>query len=87
VASSTRPTGATRSTIDRTLTVIHQESANKYSVLENVKTEVQARTMALDLNTHKIFLSRSDRGTPEPNAGNPFGTVIPGTFRILIFGM
>jgi DNA-binding beta-propeller fold protein YncE len=73
------------SNTDGTLTVIHQQSANKYSVLENVKTEVQARTMALDLKTHKIFLSRSDRGTPEP--GNPFGTVIPGTFRILILGM
>src|SRR5216117_2026933 len=40
---------------ERTVTVIRQESPDKYSVLETVKTAPGARTMALDLKTNKIF--------------------------------
>jgi DNA-binding beta-propeller fold protein YncE len=74
------------SNTDGTVTVIHQESPDKYTVVETVKTEVQARTIAVDLKTHKLFLSLSDREPPKPNDRNPFGAVIPGTFRILVFG-
>ena len=73
-----------------TVTVIHQESPDKYSVLETVKTAPGARTMALDLKTHKIFLPLADLGpAPAPTAENPRprGRILPGTFRILIFGM
>src|SRR2546427_9074464 len=38
---------------ERTVTVIRQESPDKYSVLETVKTAPGARTMALDLKTYK----------------------------------
>ena len=75
---------------DGTATVIRQESPDKYSVLETVKTEPGARTMALDLKTHKIFLSLADRGpAPAPTAETPRsrGAVVPGSFRVLIFGM
>jgi DNA-binding beta-propeller fold protein YncE len=72
-----------------TLTVIHQESPDKYTV-ETVKTEFGARTMGVDLKTHKLFLPLADRGpAPAATAENPRprGDIIPGTFRILIFGM
>lgn len=73
-----------------TVTVIRQESPDKYSVLETVQTARGARTMALDLKTHKIFLPLADIGpAPPPTAENPRprGSILPGTFRILIFGM
>jgi DNA-binding beta-propeller fold protein YncE len=73
-----------------TVTVIRQESADKYSVLETVKTEPGAKNMALDLKTHKLFLPLSDRGPALPVTGgnpSPPGKLIPGTFRILIYGM
>jgi hypothetical protein len=73
-----------------TVTVIHQESPDKYSVLETVKTEPGARTMALDLKTHKIFLPLADIGPPPPATAEnprPRGSILPGTFRVLIFGM
>jgi DNA-binding beta-propeller fold protein YncE len=38
------------------LTVIHQDSPDKYSVIENVPTKKYARTMAIDFKTHNIFL-------------------------------
>jgi len=45
-----------------TITVIHQDSPDKYSVVETVKTLPRAKTMALDPKTHKLFLSTSDAG-------------------------
>ena len=38
------------------LTVIHEDSPDSYSVVENVPTEKYARTMAIDFKTHNVFL-------------------------------
>ena len=40
-----------------TITVIHQDDADKYSVAETVRTLPRAKTMALDHKTGKLFLS------------------------------
>ena len=75
---------------DGTVSVIQQESPDRYSVLETVKTAPGARNMTLDLKTKKIFLPLFDRGSPPaPTAQtpNPRGSVIPGSFRVLVFGM
>jgi len=45
-----------------TITVIHQDSPDKYSVVESVKTLPRAKTMALDLKTHRLFLSTAEAG-------------------------
>jgi YVTN family beta-propeller protein len=45
-----------------TITVIRQESPDKYSVVENVKTLPRAKTMALDPKTHQLFLSTAESG-------------------------
>ena len=45
-----------------TITVIHQDSPDKYSVVENVKTLPRAKTMALDPKTHQLFLSTAEGG-------------------------
>jgi YVTN family beta-propeller protein len=45
-----------------TVTVIHQDSPDKYSVVENVKTLPKAKTMALDPKTHRLFLSTAEAG-------------------------
>jgi DNA-binding beta-propeller fold protein YncE len=75
---------------DGTVTVIHQESADKYTVVENPKTEEGARTMAVDLKTHKIFFPVGKRGPAPPATAadpNPRGAVEPGSFHVLILGM
>ena len=43
-----------------TVTVIRQETPDKYSVLQNVKTMPRAKTMALDTRTHQLFLSTAN---------------------------
>jgi DNA-binding beta-propeller fold protein YncE len=72
-----------------TLTVIHQDSADKYSVVENVPTQRGARTMALDPKTHNIFLATAQYG-PRPAATteqpNPRPAMVPNSFVILVFG-
>ena len=45
-----------------TITVIHQDSPDKYSVIESVKTLPRAKTMALDPKTHQLFLSTAEAG-------------------------
>jgi YVTN family beta-propeller protein len=45
-----------------TITVIRQDSPDKYSVVENVKTLPKAKTMALDPKTHRLFLSTAEAG-------------------------
>jgi len=45
-----------------TITVIHQDSPDKYSVVETVKTLPRAKTMALDPKTHQLFLSTAESG-------------------------
>jgi DNA-binding beta-propeller fold protein YncE len=75
---------------DGTVSIIQQETSDNYSALETVKTAPGARNMALDLKTKKIFLPLSDREPPPPPTAqtpNPRGNFIPGTFRVLVFGM
>ncbi len=44
------------------VTVIHQDAADKYSAVETVKTLPRAKTMALDPKTHQLFLSTAESG-------------------------
>jgi YVTN family beta-propeller protein len=45
-----------------TITVVHQDTPDKYSVMESVKTVPKAKTMALDSKTHQLFLSTAENG-------------------------
>ena len=63
---------------DGTTTIIKQESPDKYSVIQTLKTPVRAKTMALDTKTHKIYLSVAEfkQGTRK---------ALPGTFKVLVY--
>jgi hypothetical protein len=69
---------------DGNLTVIHQDSPDKYTVVENVPTKRSARTMGLDLKTHTIFLPSAEFDPPAP--GERRGKMKPGTFAIVVVG-
>jgi hypothetical protein len=71
------------------LTIIHEDSPDKYTNVANVKTEFGARTMALDPKTHHVFVVTADlKPAPAPTADNPHPRPqpVPGTFRILEYG-
>ena len=72
-----------------TLTVVHEDSPDKFTVVGNVETQRGARTMALDLKTHNVFLVTAEFGPPPPATAEhprPRPTVKPGTFTLLVFG-
>src|SRR6266436_987259 len=72
------------STGDGTLTVVHEDSPDKFTVVENVPTKKSARTMALDLKTHNIFLPAADFDPPAP--GERRGKMKPDSFVLLVLG-
>jgi YVTN family beta-propeller protein len=45
-----------------TISIIHEDSPDKYSVVDTVKTLPRAKTMALDPKTHQLFLSTAEAG-------------------------
>ena len=74
---------------DGTLTVIHEDSPEKFSVVENVATQRGARTMTVEPKTHRVFLVTAEFGaTPAPTAERPRPrpSIVPGSFVLLIFG-
>ena len=64
-----------------TLTVIHEDSPDKYTVVENVPTKKSARTMGLDLKSHDVFLPAAEFDAPA--AGERRGKMKPGSFVVL----
>ena len=65
-----------------TLTVVHEDSPDKFTVVENVPTKKTARTMGLDTKTHNIFLPSAEFDPPAP--GERRGKMKPGSFAILV---
>jgi hypothetical protein len=74
---------------DGTLTVVHEDSPDKYTVVENVSTQRGARTMALDPKTHRIFTVTAEFGPPPANpkpGERRFPSIVPGSFTLLVLG-
>jgi DNA-binding beta-propeller fold protein YncE len=70
-----------------TLTIARGDATGAFGVLEDVKTQRGARTMALDEKTHRVFLVTADFGPPpSPTADQPRPRppVLPDSFRILV---
>jgi DNA-binding beta-propeller fold protein YncE len=72
---------------DGKLTVIREESADKFSVAENVPTQEGARTMTLDPKTHQVFTVTAKFGpppAPTPEQPHPRPTIVPDSFVVLV---
>jgi DNA-binding beta-propeller fold protein YncE len=65
---------------DGTVNIFKQLSADDYKSVQTLNTQYRAKTMALDLKTHKIYLSVAEfeKGTKK---------VVPGTFNVLVYKM
>jgi DNA-binding beta-propeller fold protein YncE len=70
------------SNADGTLTVIHQDSPNKYHVAQTVETPKASRNMGLDPTNHRLYLASAKFG-PAPG-GRGRAPVLPGTFAVLV---
>jgi DNA-binding beta-propeller fold protein YncE len=80
------------------ITIVREESSDKFTLLGNVKTEPGARTMECDTSTHTLY-SVTAKFTPppppDPNAPPPAagerggrgrgrGQMVPGSFALLV---
>ena len=69
------------------ITVVHEDSPDKYSVVSTVATERGARTMTVDPRTHKVYTVSATFGeAPAPTADRPRPRppMIPGSFMVLV---
>jgi len=69
--------------------VFHEDSPDKFSEAETIKTEDGAKSMGLDTKTHNLFLDTADFGpAPAPTADRPHPNRAPiqGTFHVLVYG-
>jgi DNA-binding beta-propeller fold protein YncE len=64
-----------------TLTIIHEDSPDKFSVLEEIDTQSGARTATLDTKTHNVITVTARHGH-----GSTHNDVLADTFVVLVVG-
>jgi YVTN family beta-propeller protein len=69
---------------DATLTVVHEDSPDHFSVLQNAQTVAGARTMEIDTSNGFVYLVTA-KMVPNPHPTGRFDrfTIVPGTFTLL----
>jgi len=73
---------------DGTVTVVHEDAPDAFSVVGTFPTQLGSKNMALDGKTHNLFFSAGEFESPEaPSAANPHPRrkVKAGTFAVLEF--
>ncbi|MBW8712843.1 MAG: YncE family protein, partial [Acidobacteria bacterium] len=71
------------SNADGTLTVVHQDTPDKYTVIQTLQTSTGSRNMGLDLATHRIYVAAAKFGPPPAN-GRGRAPVMPDSFGLLV---
>ncbi len=69
------------------LTVVHIGSSGRPEVVQSATTQRGARTMALDLAKHRVFLVTADFSPPPPATAeqpHPRPSIVPGSVRLLV---
>lgn len=71
-----------------TLTIVHEDSPSKFTVVQNVKTLRSARTIALDPKTHNAFLPAAKVEPPAPNEAQRRHRprIVPDSFQVIVVG-
>jgi DNA-binding beta-propeller fold protein YncE len=74
---------------DGTLTVVHEDSPDRYTVAQTLATQRGARTIALDPSMHRVYTVAAELGAAPPASADnprPRRPVVPGTFTLLTIG-
>lgn len=70
------------------VTIAHEDSPSKLSVVQTLATQASARTMALDPSTHRIYLAAAtfapEKEQPK-STGHRRRATVPGTFKVLVY--
>src|SRR5438552_11379538 len=74
---------------DGTTTIAREEAPDKLTVIQTLKTERGARTIALDPRTHRIYLPTAQfepAPTPSPGASPTRPKIVPNPLKVLVYG-
>jgi hypothetical protein len=75
---------------DGTVTIAHEDSPDKLTVVQVLQTARGARTMTLDPKTHRIYLAAADyeapAAQPAPGQRPMRPKMVPNSFRVLVYG-
>jgi YVTN family beta-propeller protein len=72
-----------------TTTIAKEEGPEKLTVVQTLKTERSARTMAIDPTTHRIYLPSAQfepAPSPSPGASPTRPKMVPNTMKLLVYG-
>jgi hypothetical protein len=64
--------------------VAKEKSPNELSVAQQLQTQLGARTIALDPQTHRIYLPTAEFGPAASPGGRP--SIVPNTLKLLVYG-
>ena len=67
-----------------TITAIHEDDPDHYTVKNTIVTRVSARTLALDPQSHRLYLSAAKFGDTKQANGHP--SIVAGSFAVLVVG-
>ncbi|MFC3653724.1 YncE family protein [Dyella humi] len=67
-----------------TLTVVHEDDPDHYTVVANVPTQISARTQALDPDKHRVYLSSAQLSDKKDARGHR--QAVPDSFTVLTVG-
>ncbi len=72
---------------DGVITVVHEDSPDRYSVVQTVQTQRGARTVTVDPKTHRVFTPTAEFGPPPDSVpgqrrGRP--QMVPNSFTVVV---
>ena len=70
---------------DGNVTIVHEDTPDKFTVVQTLQTAPHARTIAVDPVSHKIYLPTAVF-EDSPAATHQRPRMIPGSFKVLVFG-
>jgi hypothetical protein len=73
---------------DGTTTIAKEETPQKLTVVQTLKTQRGARTIALDPKTHRIYLPTAQfqpAPSPSPGTSPARPTIVPNTLKLLVY--
>lgn len=74
---------------DGTMTVVHEDDPDHYTVIQNVLTKRGARTMAMEPDGSRLYTVSAEFGprpSPTPENPRPRPSIVPGSFEVIALG-
>jgi DNA-binding beta-propeller fold protein YncE len=73
---------------DGTLTIVHEDTPDRFRVVQTLATQRGARTMTLDERSHRVYVASATYVEAPPAAdgspATPRFSAVPGSFRLLV---